>query len=239
MALNAKNIQGNNAERIEQPNIEPGTYPARLVQILDLGLQAQRPYKGKDKPPVQEIMLTYELVDTFMVDKDGNDVQDKPRWISETLPFYGLYTDKAKSTQRYNALDPNGDYDGDFSKAIGQPINVTVVNNPGKDGKVYDNVGTVSTMRQKDADKCPELQNPSKVFDLDAPDMDVFNALPQWIQDKIKENLNYEGSALQKLVGAGGAKKPAAKQDAEKQPKNVRNVAENDPQGDEDEDAPY
>lgn len=239
MALNAKNIRGNNAERIEQPNIEPGTYPARLVQIIDLGLQAQRPYKGQDKPPVQEIMLTYELVDTFMVDKDGNDVEDKPRWISETLPFYGLYADKAKSTQRYTALDPNGDYDGDFSKAIGQPINVTIVNNPGKDGKVYDNVGTVSTMRQKDADKCPELQNPTKVFDLDAPDMDVFNSLPQWIQDKIKENLNYEGSALQKLAGVGNQKKPAAKQDAPKPAKNQQRVDEADADQAEHDDAPY
>lgn len=239
MALNAKNIRGNNAERIEQPNIEPGTYPARLVQIIDLGLQAQRPYKGQDKPPVQEIMLTYELVDTFMVDKDGNDVEDKPRWVSETLPFYGLYADKAKSTQRYTALDPNGDYDGDFSKAIGQPINVTIVNNPGKDGKFYDNVGTVSTMRQKDADKCPELQNPTKVFDLDAPDMDVFNSLPQWIQDKIKENLNYEGSALQKLAGAGNQKKPAAKQDAPKPAKNQQRVDEADENQAEHDDAPY
>jgi hypothetical protein len=240
MALNAKNIKGNNAERVEQPNIEPGTYPARLVQIIDLGLQAQRPYKGQDKPPVQEIMLTYELVDTFMVDKDGNDVEDKPRWISETLPFYGLYADKAKSTQRYNAFDPNGDFGGDFSKAIEQPVNVTIVNNAGQNGKIYDNVATISTMRQRDADKCPELVNPSKVFDLDAPDMEVFNSLPQWIQDKIKENLNYEGSALQKLAGAGGEKKPAAKPDVEKQPKNVRNVAKNDPAGDEDDDnAPY
>jgi hypothetical protein len=31
----------------------------------------------------------------------------------------------------------------------------------------------------------------------------VFNSLPEWLRDKIKENLNYEGSALQKLVGTG------------------------------------
>lgn len=237
MALNAKNIKGNNAERVEQPNIEPGTYPARLVQIIDLGLQAQRPYKGQDKPPVQEIMLTYELVDTFMVDKDGNDVEDKPRWISETLPFYGLYADKAKSTQRYNAFDPNGDFGGDFSKAIEQPVNVTIVNNAGQNGKIYDNVATISTMRQRDADKCPELVNPAKVFDLDAPDMEVFNSLPQWIQDKIKENLNYEGSALQKLLG-GGQPKNAAKAPAPD--KKQKAVVEEAPEGDGDDDnAPY
>lgn len=202
MGLNAKKVGngGNGGNRVPQANIEPGTYPARLVQIIDLGLQAQRPYQGKDKPPAQEIMLTYELVDTFMLDEDGKELEDKPRWISETLPFYGLYADKAKSTQRYNALDPNGEYDGDFSKAIGQPVNVTIVNNAVGD-KVYDNVATISTMRPRDADKCPELVNPSKLFDLDDPDMEVFNALPEWLRDKIKGNLNFQGSALQAKIG--------------------------------------
>lgn len=204
MGLNAKKIGGNGGgNKVPQANIEPGTYPARLVQILDLGLQAQRPYQGKDKPPAQEIMLTYELVDTFMLDENGEELADKPRWISETLPFYGLFADKAKSTQRYNAIDPTGEFDGDFTKAIGQPINVTVVNNAVGD-KVYDNIATISAMRPRDADKCPELVNPPKLLDLDAPDAEVFNSLPEWLRDKIKSNLNYKGSALEQLLTGGG-----------------------------------
>lgn len=232
MALNAKKIGNGGGNRTPQANIEPGTYPARLVQIIDLGLQAQRPYQGKDKPPAQEIMLTYELVDTFMLDENGEELTDKPRWISETLPFYGLYADKAKSTQRYNALDPSGEFDGDFAKAIGQPINVTIVNNAVGD-KVYDNIATISAMRPRDADKCPELVNPSKLLDLDAPDLDVFNALPEWLRDKIKGNLNYKGSPLEQLLGGGGdrprsAKAPAAKTAKAEEPADAQ-----------DEDAPY
>ena len=54
MALNIKKT-GNkgSADRIPQANIEPGVYPARLVQLFDLGLQPQRPFQGKDKPPAQ------------------------------------------------------------------------------------------------------------------------------------------------------------------------------------------
>lgn len=205
MGLNAKNIKGNQADRVEQAPIAAGVYPGRLVQVIDLGLQAQRPYKGQDKAPAQEIMLTYELVDEFMKDKDGNDVEDKPRWISETLPFYGLFADKAKSTQRYNALDPSGALDGAFDRAIGFPVNVTVVQNVQGD-KIYNNVANIAAMRPRDADKCPDLKNPSKVFDLDNPDMEVFNALPKWLQEKIQGNLNYEGSALQKAIGKAPAK---------------------------------
>src|SRR6187402_3731535 len=122
MALNANKPQTGGKKFAPQANIEAGVYPARLVQLIDLGLQAQRPYQGKDKAPVQEIMLTYELVDEFMKDEEGKDIEDKPRWVSETLPFHGLFADKAKSTQRYLAFDPKQEYEGDFSKAVGSPI---------------------------------------------------------------------------------------------------------------------
>lgn len=230
MALNAKKVQGNQ-NRVEQPDLV-GVFPARLVQLIDLGLQNQREFKGKAKPPVQEIMLTYELVDEFMKDEDGNDVEDKPRWISETLPFYGLFADKAKSTQRYLAFDPKQDFEGDFTQCVGLPINVTLVNNQ-HDGKVYTNVAAIAAMRPKEAAACPELINPSKVFDLDDPDMEVFNALPEWIQTKIKGNLNFAGSPLEQKLGG-----KAKKEEKEKPAPKARKAPE--PQeDDDDQDNPY
>lgn len=216
MALNANKAGGGGEQFAPQANIAAGSYPARLVQIIDLGLQAQKPFQGKEKAPVQEIMFTYELVDEFMKDENGKDMEDKPRWISETMPFYGLFADKAKSTQRYNAFDPSGAFDGDLTKAIGIAINVAVVNNA-KGDKIYDNVGTVASMRPKDAEKCPEPKNPTKVFDLDAPDMEVFNKLPKWVQDKIKGNLNYNGSVLQKALGGVAATKPVEETKTDKE----------------------
>jgi hypothetical protein len=214
MAFNAKQAGngGGGGERIDQPLIEPATYPARLVQLIDLGLQPQNAYQGKDKPPMQEIMLTYELVDVFMVDADGNDVEDKPRWISETLPFHNLKADKAKSTQRYLAFDPKEEWEGDLSKALGQPINAVLVQNE-KAGKTYTNVGGLSAMRAKDAEKCPELKNPPVLFSLDEPDLAVFNKLPKWIRDKIQKNLNYNGSKLEAALGGKPAAKAPVKQE--------------------------
>lgn len=198
---------------VEQENIKPGSYPARVVQIIDFGLQPQRPYQGAAKPPAHEIGLTYELVDEFMKDENGNDIEDKPRWISETLPFHGLFADKAKSTQRYKTFDPDEQWGGDFSKILTLPCNVTVVNNKSGD-KVYDNVGTISAMRPRDAEKCPELKNEPKMFDLDAPDLEVFNKFPKWIQEKIKGNLNYQGSKLHKLLGDAPKQEPQKEQEA-------------------------
>lgn len=218
---------------VPQENIEPGAYPARLVQIISLGLQPQRPFKGQEKPPANELMFTYELVDTFMKDEDGNDIEDKPRWISETFPLRSLAAENARSTERYLAFDPEKIYEGDFAQLIGQPVNVIIVNNASGD-KVYDNVGNVTAMRAKDAAKCPPLVNPTKVFDLDDPDMEVFNALPQWIRDKIKGNLHFKGSTLEKLVAAGGEK--AKEAPANKAPKAAAKAEAN---ADDQDDAPY
>jgi hypothetical protein len=58
-------------------------------------------------------------------------------------------------------------------------------------------------MRAKQAEALPALVNPTKVFDPDSPDMKVFWSLPEWLRDIITSNLEYEGSALEKLVEAG------------------------------------
>ena len=223
MALNAKHLPKQNKKNDfpEQPEMEAGTYPARLVQIIDLGLQNQRPFtkggKVEQKPPAHEIMLTYEFVDCFMVDENGDDITDKPRWVSETLPWYGIDVDRAKSAQRYKAFDPKCVHEGDFAQLIGEPTNVTVTINK-KEDRTYTNIASISEMRARDAAKCPELVNTPKVFDLSEPDMDVFNALPEWIQNKIKNNLEYGKSALQELLEGKAEKKPAKPAKAKPEP---------------------
>lgn len=201
MALNLNTIPGANTKKYaKQLNIDPGTYPGRVVQIIDLGLQPQRPYQGQDKPPAQELMVTYELVDEFMKDEEGNDILDKPRWISETYPLRNLDQEKARSTHRYEAFDPDhSKFEGDFTKVLTLPCNVTIVNNVNGE-KVYDNVANVTAMRPRDAMQCPELKNPAVVFDTENPDVDVFKKFPKWIQEKITSNLNFQGSKLQELV---------------------------------------
>jgi len=205
MALNASKIKNNSAAKgPKQDPIDVGTYPVRIAQIIDLGLQPQRPYQGQEKPPAQEIMITYEFLDEFCVDEDGKELDDKPRWLSETLPLRSLKAEKAKSTQRYYALDPDEEFGGDFTQLAGLPAVASVVQNAGKGknaGNIYNNIASLSAMRPKDAGKAVELQNPPKLFDLDEPDMEVFGSLPDWLQDKIKDNLEFNGSALQKALG--------------------------------------
>lgn len=218
MTMNGKNIPNTGTKRERPDALDAGTYPARIVQVISLGLQAQRPYQGEEKPPKIELRVTYELADEFMKDEDGNEDETKPRWISEDFPLNSLDSDLAKSTKRYLAIDPTMEYGGDWSKVVGTPCVLTVTQNPSKKDKdvIYNNVANVSTMRQKDADKLPELQNETKVFDFYEPDMEVFGSLPTWLQDKIKESLDFEGSKLENaLKGAG---EPTQKPKSEPKP---------------------
>ena len=201
MSLNVKNMKSE-SNFVRPPSLDAGTYPGAAVQVIGIGLQEQRPYKGETKAPKQMVMVTYELADEFMPDEDGGEDLTRPRWVNEDFPLNPLDVDLATSTKRYNAIDPTMSKGGDFSALVGVPCLIVISKDMSKkDADVfYNNVKGVNTMRQKDADKAPSLVNPSKVFDFYEPDMEVFLSMPDWIQDKIKGGLDYGGSKLEALV---------------------------------------
>tara|TARA_R110000823_G_C15952958_1_gene502530 strand:+ start:14343 stop:15092 length:750 start_codon:yes stop_codon:yes gene_type:complete len=218
MSLNAKKAPkaGGNKDIVAQEALEAGTYPARVVSIIDLGLQPQRPYQGQEKPPKQEIKITYELLDEFCLDEAGEEIEDKPRWVSEDIPFNNLDVDLAKSTKRYNALDPDGSLDGDFTQLLGLPCLVTLNATQGKgknSDRTFNNVTTISQMRAKDVKKAAELVNEPKFFSCSEPDLEIFRSLPEFQQNKIKDNLEYNGSVLQKLLSPSKGEEPEQEPD--------------------------
>lgn len=208
MSLNAGKIK--NESNFKRPDpLEPGAYPGRLVWVIDLGVQEQDDYQGQEKPPRQMVYTTYELSDEFLLDDEGNELEDKPRFYSEDFPLHSLESDKAKSTIRYTSLDPKLEFGGNWPDVIGAPVIINIIQKKKqRDGSIYDRIGSTSTMRAKEADKLPNLVNEPKVFSFDDPDMEVFGSLPQWLQDKIKGALNFEGSKVEELlVGEPKAKK--------------------------------
>lgn len=242
MGLNAKNASGGGKKFPRQPPLEPGTYPGRVVQIIDLGLQPQRPFKGEEKEPAHEMMVTYEFVDEFCVDLDEDSdtyneiMEDKPRWLSETFPLYNLKSERAKSTKRYMALDPNEEYEGDWTQLANTPCNISVVNNAGKgknEGIIFENIDGISSMRPKDVARCAELVNPPKVLDRDNPDLEVFKSLPEWLQDKIKEGLDFEETALYEAL------RKDKKASGEKEDKKERKVEKSEDKDEEEDDGDW
>lgn len=207
MTLKASEVPFTGKKGFRQPTIEAGGYPGRLVQVIDLGLQPQS-YEGEEKPPKYMIMTTYELLDEFCVNEEGEVQEDKPRWQSEDFPLNPLSSDRAKSTIRYKAIDPELRNDGDWEAVLGTPVIVNIVVTPGKGknaGKEFNNISGITAMRPKEAAKAPELVGEPLAFSLDNPDVEVFKSFPQFIQDRIKSNLEFAGSKLEELLSGGEA----------------------------------
>lgn len=205
MALNAGKIPAGGNNFAKQAEIEIGNYPARLVQILDMGSrpkeewdEASKSYKPTGKV-LPHIMLSYELGTEFMKDEEGNDIENKPRWISEEMPLYSIKSDKATATKRYNVFDPRHVDGGDWVKQAGKPCTITIVHTVKGKAKIG---GVTPPMKGM---MTPELVNPVKIFDLDTPDMEIFGSLPQWVQDKIKANVTFIGSPLDIALNGGTA----------------------------------
>lgn len=204
MAIKAKATSGNKG--VAQEPVEAGTYSARVVQVIDLGLQPQPAWQGKEKPPAYEIMMTYELLDEFMKDENGDEDESRPRWVSERFSLRSMDSELAKSTKRIKALDPDNSLDGDFAQLVELPCMVTLgIVTSKKDGRQFNQVMNISAMRSKDAAKAPALQNEARVFCLDEPDVEVFKKLPEWLQKLIQSNMEYKGSKLEKALSGAPA----------------------------------
>ena len=202
MSMKANDYKSGGGDFTPVDPLEPGSYPARVVAIANIGLQAQQAFKGTEKAPKHEFRVTYELLDEFLKDEDGNDDEDKPRWVSERFSINPLSSENAKSTARYLALDPTNKHAGDWSQLLGTPLILDLLQNRSKKNpeRVYSNVRTVTAMRPKDVKNAAELKNDPILFDFYEPDVKVFLALPKFIQEEIKSSLDFDGSKLAEML---------------------------------------
>lgn len=227
-------------KRVAQAELEVSNYPCRVAQVIDMGRQYKSVWDGATSKYVKDpskivnmLMLTYEFTTEFMKNEAGEDLEDKPRWMSEDFAVYPLDSDLAISTKRMKAFDPSfSKFGGDFTQLANQPCTVTIAHKENKKAKI----GNVSPAMK--GMPVPELKNPIKVFELDNPDITVFQSLPTWLQDNIKTNLDFEGSALQTLLNGG---KVEPKQEARVEDKPQQGVVQEPEvaQGEYDEDIPW
>lgn len=229
--------EGNN-NFVKQDAMEAGSYPARVVRVVDWGVQPPHPQDKFAKGPVHKISVTYEFGEEFIKDEDGNDVEDKPRWLAEQFPLRPLTSDLATSTARSKAIDVDNQFDGDWSQYLGLPCEpVIVVNDNG-----YNKIKGVNPLRKAKAAKLAPLVNDAFFFDLANPNKEDFEKLPKWEQAQICKNVNFKGSKLYDLLGGiavtweKGQKQEEKKADEPKQTEQEQ--VDNDPSTGDD-DAPW
>lgn len=194
---------GGGGVKMTSPILSPGSYPARLVQIVDLGMQ---PGTSMYPEPKLKMEMRFELLDEFMADEDGKELENKPRWFSYELTYNadGYMGDRSNI---YKVFDALGGFDKPLPDLLGTPCNVAIAKGLKQDGKTEKNKITgVSAMREKDAEKASPLQNETTYFSLMEPDMEVWKTLSskgQYSQQsKIKASLELHLTPLHALLGA-------------------------------------
>ena len=195
MSLNMNAVRNKEKARQEYVPVPRGSHIGILVGIIDLGLQPRLPWKGVDKKPAYRIRLTFELPKQ-RIEVDG---ESRPRWLDKEINVSTF--ENSEMVKMYSVLDPDDTSKGDWSKLIGRACAVVVTNEKGQgkhEGKVFDNISDITPLM--DGIDVPELENPPRVFDLSSPSREVWDKLPEFIQNKIKANLEFNGSKLQAML---------------------------------------
>jgi len=177
------------------PVLDAGAYPARLLSLATLGLQEQRPYKGEQKDPAVEVMFTFEILGQTITIND----EEQPRIISRRAKFVG--GDRSNFTKWVKALDPDGSKSNGYkelSGLLGLPCQVEVQVYQDKDNNDRNGMGNLTQLMA--GFEAPEMQMQPFIFNFDQPEWEDFQKLPRWVQNACKNALNFEDSALQRMV---------------------------------------
>lgn len=171
------------------PKLEPGVYAARLVQLIDMGVQPQTDYQtGEYKGDKPEVMFTFELPTETITIKD----EERPRWVGKSIPL--SWNEKSNFVKYILAVGFKEGKTQHLRELLGNPCMVNMGRTSGDKEKI---VGVTVPMK---GFPIPPLANESKLFDFDDPDVEVFLSFPEWIQEKIKSAVNFPGSKLSNLL---------------------------------------
>lgn len=177
-----------NAARPRAERIPEGTYPARLISVIDLGIQPQTDWQtGEATDPKPRILCTWELpTETQEMTGEDGEAVDMPRLISKEYTSSNF--DQSNLMKLIKALAA-----GERISSVVQLLGVECMLNIGS--TVTGNAKVTSVMRAPKGMPVAEAVNPITSFDFDAPDRKLFEAQVGWIQQKIRGAVNYTGWA--------------------------------------------
>ncbi|MCI8594924.1 MAG: hypothetical protein HFF09_06675 [Oscillospiraceae bacterium] len=191
----ALTVKENGGSRVAP--MEAGTYPARCVGVIDLGVQ----YNEKWDKRQEKLRLIFEFP-TERMELDGG---DKPRWLSKK--YTASLNEKAELYRDLCAwrgvpFTPEELNGFDMRKLLGAPCMVCVVNHE-RNGNTYTDITAIS--RAMKGMEVPPLENEALLFDMDGDVEEakaVFEKLPQWMRDEVARSDTWQ--ALWKEGAAGG-----------------------------------
>lgn len=206
MGFMAKDSGGGNFKRVP-----PGAYIGRCFSLIDLGTQTTNGQFGEKSS--HKLRIGWEL---FGEDEQGNpltievDGREMPLTISKS---YTVSLHEKASLRRDLAAWRGRDFTDeeakgfDVSKLLGAYCMVNVTQSEAN-GKTYSNVAGLTPLPGALKNAKPAPVHDFVRFDLDDPDMNVFGAFHEKLQDAIKASPEWKamhGTSTRAGVPSGGS----------------------------------
>lgn len=188
----------------EKPKVlaPAGVHDARCIKIVDLGTQHSEKYDSDTR----QIRFEFELVDEkYVFDEDrGEQSFIVGRNFSLNL---GKKAHLRKNIESWIAKALKDNTEFDIGSLAGEPCQIQIVHTEkNAEGNQYANISNILPPPKKG--KVARAENDIVVFDLDNFDKEVFNSLPEWMQEIIKKSAEYKDILTSGKL-AGGKNKPA------------------------------
>lgn len=180
-------LKGSTGGGTEFAPLSSGSHAARCFAVIDLGTQRSS-FLGKEKS-AQKIRISWEVCGERMTD-------GRPMVISKEYTASLWKGDGGKMSRLREDLErwrnkgfTEVELEGFESKQLlGKPC-LLAVKHTEKDGKVYANVDSVSTLPK--GMEVPPAENEHLYLDLEAFDQKVFEKLSKWVQATIEKSPEY------------------------------------------------
>jgi hypothetical protein len=197
----ALDFSGKKKAKVDYGRVEDGSYPARIVRILDLGEQYSTDFKTGEIKTYEDgnqviqhkVWIDFEFP-TEQIEIDG---EQRPRWLGKEYTVSSH--EKAALVGLLKAADPDGKktLNGRNVKGLlGLPLMVTVGSTSGGKAKV----GAVNRLMK--GMTVDNLANPTLFFDLDEKNVETFATLPAWLQKRITDGVGFSSTPFSKALGS-------------------------------------
>ena len=175
-------VNGSSASNIAP--IEEGTHLAVCSMIVDLGQQYSEVYKTSSK----KVLIGWEIPDETIELDDG----PHPRTLSKT---YTASLNESANLRQDLAAWRGRDFTpeelaGFNLRNIAEKSCLINVIHKESNGKTYANIQNIMALPK--GMQPGKLSEPPVIYDIDADPIDKVEALPKWIQDRIKKSSDYE-----------------------------------------------
>lgn len=169
--------------------VPPGNYIARCFRLVDLGHQTNEKFGNS----THKIRIDWEVFGEDDVSGAPLTVERDGKAMPMTIGAdYTVSLNEKATLRKVLAAWRGRNFSADelkafdISKLLGAYCLLNVTTSESSNGKTYSNVSSVAPLPKAMAASKPAGVHPLTKFDIDNPDMDIFNELPKFLQDRIK-----------------------------------------------------